>query len=79
MEPRGWTCILASRRNGALYVGSTTGVSFRVYEHQEKLRPGFTSRYEVTMLVWYEAILASSRRITREYAIKKWRRTWTTR
>jgi putative endonuclease len=46
MEPRGWTYILASRQNGTLYVGSAAGLSFRIYEHKEKLRPRFTSRYD---------------------------------
>jgi putative endonuclease len=54
MQPRAWVYILASRRNGTLYVGSTTDLSRRVWEHKMKLTLGFTSDYGVTMLVWYE-------------------------
>ena len=43
-----------NRRNGTLYLGSAADLSFRIYEHKQKLRPGFTSRYDATMLVWYE-------------------------
>ena len=68
--------ILASRRNGTLYTGSTTDLSRRVWEHKEKLTPGFTSDYDVTTLVWYERYdrLIDARH--REYKIKKWRREW---
>src|SRR3954471_12912618 len=48
----------------------------RIYEHKEKLRPGFTSRYEVTMPVWYEGYPRIIEARHREYAIKKWRRAW---
>jgi len=76
MDPRGWAYILASARNGTLYVGSATDLFFRIYEHREKLRPGFTSRYGVTMLVWYEAYPSIIEARHREYANKKWRRAW---
>jgi putative endonuclease len=76
MEPRGWTYMLASRRNGTLYVGSATDLSWRIYEHKEKLRPGFTSTHGVTMLVWYEDYPSLIEARHREYAIKKWRRAW---
>ena len=46
--------ILASSRNGTLYHGSTSDLSKRIWEHKEKLTPGFTSRYGVTKLVYYE-------------------------
>jgi putative endonuclease len=76
MDPRGWTYMLASARNGTLYVGSAVDLSFRIYEHKHKLRPGFTSRYGVTMLVWYEAYPSIIEARHREYDIKKWRRAW---
>ena len=76
MEPKGWAYMLASARNGTLYVGSAVDLSFRIYEHREKLRPGFTSRYGVSMLVWYEAYPSIIEARHREYAIKKWRRAW---
>lgn len=49
-----FTYILASRRNGTLYTGSTDDLIKRVAEYRDKLRPGFTSRYGVALLVWYE-------------------------
>jgi putative endonuclease len=76
MWPRAYVYILASRRNGTLYVGSTTDLSRRVWEHKNKLIPGFTGDYDVTMLVWYEAYDRIIDARHREYAIKKWRRAW---
>ncbi|MDB5655355.1 MAG: Excinuclease subunit domain protein, partial [Tardiphaga sp.] len=46
--------ILASRRDGAIYVGITSDLVKRVYEHRGKFVPGFTSRYNITRLVWFE-------------------------
>ncbi len=76
MSPRAWVYILASRRNGTLYVGSTADLSRRMHEHRECLVPGFTSRYGVHQLVWYESYdrLIDARH--REYSIKTWRRAW---
>jgi putative endonuclease len=75
-EPRAYVYILASRRNGTLYVGSTTDLSRRIWEHKQGLLPGFTRDYGVTMLVWYEGYdrLIDARH--REYRIKKWSRAW---
>jgi putative endonuclease len=66
--------ILASGRNGTLYHGSTDDLSKRVWEHKNKLTPGFTSRYNVTKLVYYEHydLLMDAR--AREYKVKRWRR-----
>lgn len=68
--------ILASRRNGTLYHGSALDLSHRIWEHKNKLTPGFTSRYGVTMLVYYEHydLLKDAR--AREYQVKRWRRAW---
>ena len=68
--------ILASRRNGTLYHGSTADLSRRIWEHKERVRQGFTSRYDVVLLVYYEHydLLKDAR--AREYAVKKWRRSW---
>jgi putative endonuclease len=68
--------MLASRRNGTLYVGSAVDLSRRIWEHKNKLTPGFTSDYDVTMLVWYEAYDRVIDGRHREYQIKKWRRAW---
>ena len=68
--------IQASRRNGTLYTGSTDDLLKRVAEHREKLRDGFTARYAVTRLVWYEAHNSRETAFLRERRIKEWRREW---
>ncbi len=68
--------ILASRRNGTLYVGVTSNLPRRVWEHKHDLVAGFTRRYRVHLLVWYEAHASMSAAIQREKAIKKWKRRW---
>ncbi|HEY8618392.1 GIY-YIG nuclease family protein [Phenylobacterium sp.] len=68
--------IMASGRNGTLYIGHTDSLSRRVYEHQEGLRQGFTSRYGVKTLVHYEYFETRDGAFTRERAMKKWRRAW---
>ena len=68
--------ILASRRNGTLYVGSTNDLIRRVHEHRTKAVPGFTSRYNVTRLVHYEQFGELSAAIQRERNIKHWSRAW---
>jgi putative endonuclease len=76
MEPRAYVYILASRRNGTLYVGSTTDLARRVFEHKQKVVSGFTSRYDVVRLVWYESYDRVLDARHREYAIKRWKRAW---
>ena len=71
-----FTYILASRRNGTLYTGSTDDLARRAWEHREKLARGFTAKYGVTLLVWYEVHQAREGALTREYQIKKWNRAW---
>jgi len=68
--------ILASRRNGTLYTGVTNDLARRVSEHQQALAPGFTSKYGVKTLVWYENTDSIEYAITREKRIKRWRRAW---
>jgi putative endonuclease len=68
--------IMASGRNGTLYTGSTDNLARRVYEHQEKVRPGFTSKYDVTRLVWFEQFETREGAFKRERQIKDWRRVW---
>ncbi|WP_314947585.1 GIY-YIG nuclease family protein [Bradyrhizobium cosmicum] len=68
--------ILASRRDGAIYVGVTNDLIRRVYEHQIKAVPGFTAKYNITRLVWFEAYDDPVSAITREIQLKKWKRTW---
>ncbi len=68
--------ILASRRNGTLYVGSTNDLIRRVHEHRTKAVPGFTSKYSVTRLVHFEQFADLSAAIQRERNIKHWSRAW---
>ena len=68
--------LLASKRNGTLYVGVTSDLVKRIWEHREGLVEGFTKKYSVKMLVWYEQHETFETAIMREKAIKKWRRAW---
>jgi putative endonuclease len=68
--------ILASRRNGTLYIGVTNDLSRRVWEHREGVAIGFTKKYGVTQLVYYEAFEDVSAAINRETRLKKWKRLW---
>jgi putative endonuclease len=68
--------ILASRRNGTLYVGMTDDLVRRAWMHKEGVSPGFTKEYSVTLLVWYEVHESRESAFTRERQIKKWKRSW---
>ena len=68
--------ILANRRNGTLYTGVTSSLIKRVWEHKNDLAEGFTKRYGVHTLVWYELHSNMESAITREKAIKEWKRRW---
>lgn len=68
--------ILASKRNGALYIGIINDLQKRVWEHKNDLVDGFTKRYGVHHLVYYELYGDMVSAITREKQIKKWNRTW---
>jgi len=68
--------MLASRRNGTLYVGVTNDLVRRAYEHRSKAVPGFTRRYDVCLLVWYETFGDINDAIAREKQIKGWNRAW---
>ena len=76
MERESYVYILASGRNGTLYVGVTTNLSRRIWEHREELAKGFTSKYGVKKLVWYEVHCEIGNAIGREKLIKRWRRAW---
>nr|WP_314437885.1 GIY-YIG nuclease family protein [uncultured Brevundimonas sp.] len=67
-----FTYIVASRRNGTLYTGSTDDLIKRVAEHRDKLRAGFTRKYAVAMLVWYEIHETRDAAFRRERQIKEW-------
>jgi len=68
--------LLASRRHGTLYLGVTNDLVRRVYERKVKAVPGFTAKYGVNRLVWFEVYDDPVSAITREKALKKWRRDW---
>lgn len=68
--------LLASRRNGTLYVGVTSNLVQRVWQHREGLAEGFTKRYGVKQLVWFELHDDMASAIRREKALKEWRRAW---
>ena len=68
--------LLSSRRNGTLYVGVTSNLPRRVWEHRNHLVEGFTKKYDVTRLVWYEQHESMESAIAREKAIKSWKRAW---
>jgi len=68
--------ILCSKRNGTLYIGITSDLIKRLYEHKNDLVNGFTKKYNVHRLVWYEIHESAESAITREKQIKKWKRAW---
>ena len=68
--------ILASRRNGTLYIGMTDDLVRRIWEHRTGTVPGFTSMYNVKMLVWYEQHETRESAFMRERQLKKWNRSW---
>jgi putative endonuclease len=68
--------ILASRRNGTLYIGMTDNLVRRVWEHGAGVVPGFTKKYGVKTLVWYEVHESREAAFQRERQLKKWNRAW---
>lgn len=68
--------MLASRKNGTLYVGVTSDLVQRVWQHKNDLADGFTKQYGVHLLVWYEMHATMEAAIAREKAIKEWKRAW---
>ena len=69
--------LLASQPHGTLYVGVTRDLVRRVHEHRSKLVEGFTARYGVDRLVWFESTESVEAAIVREKQIKRWNRAWT--
>ena len=68
--------IMASRRNGTLYVGVTNDIARRAFEHRNGVGAAFTRKYGVTRLVWYERYADVNEAIAREKQLKKWERAW---
>ena len=68
--------IIASQRNGTLYIGVTSNLSRRIYEHKNKIKKGFAAKYDVSCLVYYEEFQFITDAITREKQLKLWKRDW---
>ena len=68
--------LLASRRNGTLYVGVTSDIMVRIHQHREGTFAGFSKKHGVKRLVWFEAHSTMDHAITREKQIKKWNGAW---
>ena len=78
-ERQYYVYILASKIGGTLYIGVTNNLVRRVYEHREKLAEGFTKRYNVARLIYFEVYFDIEAAITREKQMKKWNRAWKVR
>ena len=72
----GYVYIMASRRNGTLYIGVTSDLVKRVWEHRAGKLRGFTKRYGCKLLVWFEACDDIQQARLRESQMKKWKRLW---
>ena len=68
--------IVANRRNGTIYVGSTDDISRRIWQHKTKVFPGFTAEFGCDRLVWYEVQHTRLAAFARERQIKEWKRLW---
>ncbi|HEV2748698.1 MAG TPA: GIY-YIG nuclease family protein [Allosphingosinicella sp.] len=76
MEKAGYVYIMASRRNGTLYLGGTSDLPKRVWEHRNGVIGGFTRRHGCKLLVWYQAFDSLDSARHRELQMKEWRRAW---
>ena len=74
--PQGHVYILASKRNGTLYIGVTNNLPARIYAHREGRGSTFTRKYGVKLLVWYETYDMVTDAIQRETSLKRWPRKW---
>jgi putative endonuclease len=76
LERRPCVYVLASKERGTLYVGVTSDLIKRIWEHKNNVVDGFTKKYRVHNLVWYEQHGTMEAAILREKAIKEWKRAW---
>jgi putative endonuclease len=76
MSKSGCVYIMASRRNGTLYIGVTSDLAARVFAHREGLIGGFTKKYDCKLLVWYQLFDDLQEARNRELQMKEWRRAW---
>jgi putative endonuclease len=72
----GYVYMMASQRNGTLYIGVTSDLVKRVYEHKTSPLEGFTQKYGIKMLVWFQQCDDIAGAILREKQMKKWNRSW---
>lgn len=79
MDKTFYVYMLASARNGTLYIGVTSNLIKRIWEHREGVVEGFTKEYGVKYLVWFETHTDATAAITREKQLKKWNRAWKVR
>lgn len=79
MEKAGFVYIMANRRNGTIYIGVTSDLAKRAWEHLNGIVPGFTKKYDCHLLVWYEAHDSIEAARQRELQMKEWKRAWKAR
>jgi putative endonuclease len=72
----GYVYIMANRKNGAIYIGVTSDLAKRVWEHKNSVVSGFTKKYGCKLLVWYEAFEDIQQARHRELQMKEWQRKW---
>ena len=76
MDKAGFVYIMASGKNGTIYVGVTSDLAKRVWEHREGMVQGFTKKYSCKLLVWFEAFDDIQHARHRELQMKEWKRAW---
>ena len=76
MDEQACVYMMASARNGTLYLGSAVNLAKRVWEHRNGVVPGFTKRYGCKLLVWYEVVGSWEAARQRELQMKEWKRSW---
>jgi putative endonuclease len=76
MTKRFYVYILSNTRRGVLYVGVTNDLSRRMFEHKSRLAPGFTKKYGVILLIYFEEYSSILEARAREASLKRWRRAW---
>jgi len=76
MDKPGFVYIMASQRNGTIYLGVTSDLAKRVTEHRQAIVPGFTKKHRCHLLVWYEAHDSIEAARQRELRMKEWKRAW---
>lgn len=76
MERKFYVYILSSKKNGTLYIGVTGNIEQRIFQHKNKISEGFTKKYNVTRLMYFEIHDTFDSAVTREKYIKNWSRQW---